>query len=658
MRRLKIAALAALLGSLFASCDDWLTLENPYELSEEQTYSSVTAISSVAANLYDRIRFDQDFRTMGDGIASDRACLYDYCRWDEAICNGYYWQFSTNVGTGYRATYDYNLIRDVNIHIRNLTEATPNLSDDQRAYFLGEARFIRALAYFTMVRNLGGVPLVNEVYDYTTTPIDYAKPRDTEAAVYEFIASEMDAVKDDLAKANPGITRASKAAALALKSRAMLYAGTLAYNHDVSESMSLNLASGATGISRDKAAGYLEQCVDAYKELEAMGGYELFSGSGSSYGENFYNLFVTKEGNPELIFVRDYDGSTDFPNNFTAWSLPRSLTTVANTSAQINPTLNFVESFRKVGLPGEQPLDAYVGDEPSQPESMSDTETNYSYVLYDSPADIFAGRDPRLWATVILPGEPFRGTPVTLQAGLALPKQGGGYTLKMLDLVENVGAPSNFYEGQQITSIDGPFRNSFYTSHSGFLLRKYVDPASGSEASGHSSVAYIIFRYGEVLLNAAEAAFYLSELGEGTYAGEDTRQLAIDCVNRIRERAGGPDFRLTDSELSLDEIRNERRVELAFEDHRFYDMKRWRMADAVWDGQWTSPTARMTGLWPYKIYAPGTPDDGKWLFRRVYIEHRGDDINNGLPVRFDRNMYYAAYPQTEGNPYIEKNPLQ
>ena len=115
-----------------SSCDKWLTLENPNELSDVQAYSSVTSISSIASNLYSRVRLDQDFRTMGDGIDGIRECLYDYCRWDDAICNGYYWQFSTNVGVGYRATYDYNLIRDINIHINNLKNKATSLTEEQR----------------------------------------------------------------------------------------------------------------------------------------------------------------------------------------------------------------------------------------------------------------------------------------------------------------------------------------------------------------------------------------------------------------------------------------------------------------------------------------------------------------------------------------------
>lgn len=631
--RLLLAAASVL---AFTACEDWLSQEDPTMISQEQAYSSAAGVSSIAANLYSRLDMPQNYA--GDSES------YDLCRWDEAVSNSYYWQFSTNVTRTYRAYYDYDLIRDINLHIQNL-ENTTSLSDRQRSYFLAEGRFLRAYTYFQMVKNLGGVPLVTEVFEYTNTPVENARPRDTEAACYDFILSEMDAIKEDLdVNLSNGnlITRASKAAALALKSRAALYAGTLAYNEGISATKGLTLSSGAVGIPKAKAQGYLEACVSAYNELKAMGRYGLLSGTGSSFGENFANVFTTKSGNPELIWIRDYDGSNDFPNNFTLWNLPRSLRTTGTFSSHTNPTLNLVESFESV-TDGAVELDAYVGNEIV--ENMGDTETAHNYVLYDSPSGIFEGRDPRLWGTVILPGEPFRGTAIDMQAGLAV-KTSSGYELKMLDLIDNYNdANKNTYEGQTLTSINGPYRNSYYTGHSGFLLRKSVDPAAGSEASGKSTVPYILFRYAEVVLNAAEAAYYLGDT-----------QTALSCLNQIRERAGGPSFQVDASRLSLDLIRNEQRVEFAFEDHRVYDLKRWRIADEVWDGQWNSKTARMTGLWPYKVYAPGDPDDGKWLFRRVYIEHRGGDNEKGLPISFTQDMFYSLYPTTDGNPYIEKNP--
>ena len=647
MKARRLIYTAAAVSLILTSCDGWLTKEDPTQLSLEQAYSSASGITSIAANLYGRLNMPQNFKSDSES--------YDLCRWDEAVSNSYYWQFSTNVGTSYRNYYDYDLIRDINLHIKNLEESAGDIPQAQKDYFIGEARFLRAYTYFQMVKNLGGVPLVTEVYEYTNQPLEYAKPRNTEAEVYDFIIKEMDEVKDVLDVSPAGgnlLTRASKAAALALKSRAALYAGTLAVNSSVSADKGLNLASGATGIASSRANDYLEACIDAWKELKATGKYSLLTGTGSSLAENFSKVFITKSGNPELIFIRDYDGSTDFPNNFTMWNIPRSMRSGANFGAHTNPTLNLVESFESV-TGGQTALKAYVGAETV--ESMGDESSALEYVLYDSPDGIFAGRDPRLAGSVILPGESFRGTAINLQAGLAV-KTASGYDFKSLDLVDNYGTDKNLYNGEQMTSLDGPYRNSFYTGHSGFLLRKYMDTASGSESSGKSSVAYIVFRYAELVLNAAEAAFYLDGLGVGTYDGTATSEIALSCVNEVRRRAGGEEFCIPASRLTLDLIRNEQRVEFAFEDHRVYDLKRWRIADEVWDGQWNSETARLTGLWPYKVYAPGTSDDGKWLFRRVYIEHRGSDNEKGLPVKFSQDMYYSQYPTTDGNPYIEKNP--
>ena len=106
----------------------------------------------------------------------------------------------------------------------------------------------------------------------------------------------------------------------------------------------------------------------------------------------------------------------------------------------------------------------------------------------------------------------------------------------------------------------------FFVSNTGFYVRKFLDskPASGQRGVG-SDIWWIRYRYAEVLLNAAEAAFELGRTAE-----------ALDYINQVRERAGFGPNSLT--ALTMDQIRNERRVELAFEAHRLYDLKRWRLA--------------------------------------------------------------------------------
>lgn len=623
----------------FASCDNWLEQENLMGMSEDETYSSEAGITSVAANLYSRLKYWQDF-----GV-DDQS--YDLTRWDEATNNSQYWGFADNVGRGYRSYYDYTLVRELNLHISNLQTKTASLPEVKRKYYLAEARYMRAYVYLSLVTQMGGVPIITEVTEYTDNPLALAKPRNKESEVYDFIVNEVDEILEDFGTASSK-TRATKGSALALKCRAMLYAGSLAYNYDKSAAKTLNLKSGATGIEKNKSAEYLKKCLDAFTELDKLD-YSLYNKK-ADLAENYYESFVTEPGsNPEIIFCKAYDG-VNLKNNFTQRAIARTQKGVDKSGCQINPTLNLVNSYEKLSTRRNDDLDAYVGEEIV--ESMHDMSSSHQYNVYNKPEDIFAGRDPRLLGTIICPGSSFRGKKVDLQAGLAIPTQ-NGYEFKAASTISGLAST---YEGEKMTGEDGPLcdgEGNWYISHTGFLLKKYVDSASGSELNGSSKVSYVIFRFGEVLLNAAEAAFCLDALGVMEYNGKATKDIALDCINRIRMRAGGETFKLTDSELNFERIVNERRVELAFEDHRYYDLKRWRLADEVWHNDVGNPTANMYALWPYKIYAPGTENNGKWIYRKMKVMHR---FGNGSPLFFDNTMYYSTYPMDDGNPYVEKNP--
>ena len=640
--RLSIALLSGLL--FFSSCENWLEQENRMSFTEDQAYTSETGINSIVANLYGRMKYWQDFNTDGES--------YDLTRWDEASNNSQYWASAGNVGTDYRNYYDYGFIRELNLHIRNLnTLSAGSIADDKLKYFQAEARYLRAYNYFKMVTQYGGVPLVTEVTEYMDDPTPLAVPRNKESEVYDFIISELDAIKEDFGTSQVR-TRATKGAVMALKCRAALYAGTLAYNYDKSATKTLNLSSGATGIPKNKAEEYLKACLDACAELEALG-YQLYQKQ-ADLATNYAEAFIAKpDDNPELIFCKAYDG-VNVKNNFTTRALTRKLVRNSNNKAgcQINPVLNLVNDYEMLDTHEMKEIDAYVGDEVV--EDMNVYTSSYKYNLYDNPEDIFAGRDPRLAGTVLYPGSSFRGSSVDLQAGLAIPTA-DGYEFEAARTIQEVD--SRMYEGQKVTGEDGPLcgddgSSNWYISHSGFLLRKFVDTATGSEINANSSVPYVVFRFGEALLNAAEAAFYLNELGVATYNGRSTKAIALAYINRVRQRAGGDVFKLTENELTFDRIVNERRVELAFEDHRYDDLKRWRVADEWWYYDQANPTATIYVLWPYKIYAPGTSEDGKWIYRKMKAQNRS---NNAI-LYFDNKMYYNSYPMNEGNPNIEKNP--
>jgi hypothetical protein len=147
------------------------------------------------------------------------------------------------------------------------------------------------------------------------------------------------------------------------------------------------------------------------------------------------------------------------------------------------------------------------------------------------------------------------------------------------------------------------------------------------------------FRLGEIYLNAAEAAFEM-ELPE-----------AKDYVNTLRERAGFPPNSV--NTLTADIIRNERRVELAFEDHRYFDLKRWRIAHEVWNGDATNPNTMVYALYPYRVVKPDDPNDGKYVYDKLIAPR----FRN--PRLFRMGNYYSSIDQTviNNNPKIIPNPF-
>ena len=142
--------------------------------------------------------------------------------------------------------------------------------------------------------------------------------------------------------------------------------------------------------------------------------------------------------------------------------------------------------------------------------------------------------------------------------------------------------------------------------------------------------------------------------------------IAAEYMNQVRSRAGLM-IPLTAGEITFDRIVHERRVELAFEGHELFDKKRWRIAHIIWDGNATNltdltgnigkATKRNTQPWalyPYKIYNPGNPNNGKWIFKEVLPA-----VANGSN-RFQFGNYYSFIDDNirAANPKIVKQPNQ
>ncbi len=607
---------------------DFLDREPTNILTEEQIFSDPELPLSVLADLYNRYN---DFGQLGDWAS---IADFNVAFWSEA---GRYGHFQ-NAGWGYGSwgTWDYGYIREMNLFIQRL-EASDGLAEEDKSRFLAEARFLRASYYFEMVKRMGGVPLILEPleYDFSGDATYLQYPRSTEAELYDFVIEEAEEIKDMLPSDPEAKARATKAAALAMKSRAALYAGSIAnYGEDTPE---VSLPNGEVGIDPSRADGYYTTALEAAQEIinGEAGGYALFEKS-PDLSENFASLFYDKSNNPEVIFAEDYKLQSGKTHNFTVVNQPR-YGAEEEEGGRINPSLNLVQSFET--LEGEF-------------EPLPNRDENGNLIHYENPEDIFDGRDARLEGTVIVPGSQFKGREVDIFAGVRL--EDGTIVSGDSRGQEKEFDGSNGQE--QVVGFDGPIDGLEFTAQTGFYIRKYQDPKVGSGQRGtESDVWFIRYRYAEVLLNAAEAAY---ELGQN--------DIAATYMNEVRERAGIT-TELTSDDITFDRIAHERYVEFAFEGLHFFDLKRWRIADEVFDGNAISEdeitqnigdaTKRQTqpyGIWPYKYHNPGSEDHETWVYEVVKPARvTGAD-------RFQLGNYYSEIGQDvlNNNPLIVRNPNQ
>lgn len=610
-------------------------------LTNEQAFSDPAQVLSIVANLYSR-QFNlyrlSDWRTFGDfnegfyaqtqGIASQ---YHTNSTWDyrgmglDPANNVYSW-----------TTWDYTYIRELNLFLERVEQST--ITQDLIDRYTAEVRFLRASYYLELAQLYGGVPIILEAqeYDFSGDPTYLQVPRSTEAEIYDFIIQEAEELKSLLPADPDSKSRATKGAALAMKARAAIFAASLAkYNNAVTPSVSLQ--GGAVGIPASRADEYYNTALVAAKEIidGNAGSYSLYLKNPTDLSENFAAVFYDKGSNPEVIWADDYLIKYRV-HYFTGANQPRYGAEEEEGGA-LNPSLNLVQEFELL-------------DNTFAP--LATTDANGDPIYYENQSDIFAGRDARLGGTVILPGSTFKSRPVDIWAGYQL---ADGSIITGTDRGDQRILPGQTVE-QQVVGFDGPVAGAVQNAQMGFYLRKYVDPVPGSGQRGvQSEVWKIKYRYAEILLIAAEAAF---ELGDpGTAAG---------YMNQVRQRAGFTTD-LTAADITFDRIVHERRVEFAFEGLYFMDLKRFRIAHEIFDGVTMSKadlladigkaTNRSTmpwGLWPYRIYDPGSPNDGKWIYKE-FLSSQVTAADN-----WQLGNYYSIISDDilSRNPKLVKQPLQ
>lgn len=604
-----------------------LELQPKSILLESQVWNDEVMIADLLANYYNRLpvhsqinsgeryfaELDEAVAVSSEGsnmdVNDNNIISYAYNRW---------------------TLWNYDLIRDINLALEGLDKYSTKLDPAKKTQYSVEFRFLRAFNYFEMVKRMGGVPIITTqlVYDYSGDPSYLAKPRNKEEEVYDFIASECDAIKDIIGNVG-NQTRANKYSVLALKCRAMLYAASSAKYNNLMP-IPLQLPGGEVGIPAARSTTYYTAALNAAKEIISSGKFSLYKTNPNKL-ENFYETIVKKTNNPEVIMAIDFN--TGWKHNFAYHQICRTMREDNLSSSGISPSLNLVESFEY--------LDGTKGTLKGVGTGSNTAAGQTNWIFYDKPEDIFANKDARLYGTVIYPGTSFKGVPADIQAGVYEWNVAGN----RYNRIESAALGSLYTDNKTLTGLGGPVRTASEVSNTGFYLRKYVDPAPMSSARGvGSQVWWIKFRYAEILLNAAEAAF---ELGGANITD------ALTYVNEVRERAGFPPNSLDAGTLTLARLQNEQRVEFAFEDHRLWDVNRWRVAHIIWNGTASNPDANLYALYCYRVIRPGHPSDGKYVFDKFVAP------NFKTPRFFQMGNYYSQISQSvlDNNKLIVKNPF-
>jgi len=425
----------------------------------------------------------------------------------------------------------YKNIRSCNIYFSKINGA--KIDDAQlKDRMTGEVHFLRAYLYHQLVSLYGGVPIIKKAYGLNDV---FAVKRDSYSDCINFISKECDsaALLLPLVQSGSNQGRVTKGAALALKARTLLYAASDLHNKPVFSGYAqqeLIRYTDGNQASRWRAA------KDAAKAVIDLGIYRLYKAEpapGDSIAQNFANIFISN-GTEEDIWVRYFK------------------TTSLNGSPDLN-SLSLVSGPNGYHLYGQDTPSGEMADH----FEMSDG-TPFSWSDPSKANQPYKNRDPRFYASILYEGVKFKPRPSDITN---LDPVG----VIQVGTWQRWNASSNSME--EVYGLDsrkGPVEN-FNGGYTGYYLRKFIDPAINGQFSTNGT-PWRYMRYAEVLLNYAEACIELNEESE-----------ARSALNQIRKRAGMPN--ITDSGNALrNRYRNERRVELAFEEHRFYDVRRWLIA--------------------------------------------------------------------------------
>ena len=549
-----IIALLVLLLSLYSCNKDYLDITPLDRIVADQVWEDENLIQLYVNGLYDGIPHGFNnhlWSKYSDEAFGDNTWLTGTWNPDNITSYG--------AASGYIDYYAraYQYVRRCNLFFNKIENAP--VSESLKTSLSAQVKFVRAFIYANLLWRYGGMPIVETVFSLGDEALF---PRDSYQAVLEYIVKNLDeaipGLPDKYSHTDSNFGRATKHAALALKSRVYLYA-----------------ASELNNPANDKTLW--QKAADAAKLIIDANAYQLTG--------NYEDALLAV--NEEIIFARTFSNTNGH------------LVTFINT----NHTYGGWGGWGGRNVPSQNLVDAY---EMSNGEFIYNADGSINPNSGYNPQDPYKNRDPRFYQTVIYNGDVFRPE----LRGSASP-----------DYNVTMNASGTDANGNPIltgiTGIDN-FKVNGDNSQTGYSLKKFIDRNLViSRSSGGYNQPWIYFRLGEIYLNYAEAMY---ELGH-----EDIARL---FVNKVRERVNMPELGESVAGVELrNRIRHERRIELAFEAHRFYDVRRWKIAPQT-------ESQNIRGMDIYKM-----PDNSLLFIEKVLIQR---------PQWLDK-FYWIPIPRSEIN---------
>jgi len=563
---------------LSVSCEDYLDKSPDQGIDETEVYKDYSSFSGFLDNAYKYLDLYSGFNACGNGrthvgaISDEFASMYNGA--EAKLINSGAWsgkeitafEIGNKSGGGGTSIWKaYKGLRIVNRIIQDVNKVS-SITESQEEQMLGQAYFLRSWFYFQLIKRYGGMPKFDALFlGDGSEDLPRMTYQESHAWMMEDLNMAIKYLPERWDADNVG--RPDRIAALAFKSEATLYAASPLMQNDLETTVKKPYNKEACVLAAQAAQAVLT-------EINQNPDWGIQLRDGSDYAHIFYYLEPPYWQNEYLWANYSTTGSSS--RYIRSFFLPNILAKGTGNDAVVfnAPTQNMVDLFGKQGSDG-----IYY--------PITDSRSGYD------PQDPYAKRDPRFYNNILYCGEKwgndFKGNPLYI----------------------------DLYDGGGMSNVLAKNSQSNTRQQTGYMCKKFIwegaDQYKGLWNQYRHQDVYI--RLAEIYLNLAEASFEAT--GSATNRVEGCTLSAEEAINIIRDRVGitplAADI-ISDETAFRSAYRRERAVELMFEDKRWWDLRRWMIADEVFQGNYPIKGMKVT-----PVVKVGT-DQSQWTYSYEVVD--------------------------------------